>query len=109
VFVLTRKANNPELIFNNCKYKDAYWEMEAGELWQLSYSNHPTNECFICQKYKYGLIFIDKREANADLEEIRDPKIIQQVKDNLNLDAKCDDYTPIICGSVVDGGFKRKL
>lgn len=83
--------------------------MEAGELWQLSYSNHPTNECFICQKYKYGLIFIDKREANADLEEIRDPKIIQQVKDNLNLDAKCDDYTPIICGSVVDGGFKRKL
>jgi len=77
VFVLTRKADSPELIFNNCKYKDAYWDMEAGELWQLSYSNHPTNECFLCRKYKYGLIFVDTRGANADLEEIKDPKIIQ--------------------------------
>ena len=33
VFVLTRKVNNPELIFNNCRFKDLYWQMEAGEMW----------------------------------------------------------------------------
>lgn len=78
-------------------------------MWQLSYSNHPTNECFVCQKYKYGLIFVDKRGTNDELEEIRDMKVIKNVEEMLNLDEKCDDYTPIICGSVVAGGFKRKL
>ena len=109
VFVLTRKADNPELIFNDCRFKDLYWEMEAGEKWQLSYKKSPTNECFVCQKYKYGLIFVDKRADNSDLEEIKDPEIIAKVAANLNLEADHDGYAPIICGSIVNGGFNRKL
>ena len=35
--------------------------------------------------------------------------IIEKVKQDLNLEDRADDYTPIICGSVVAGGFKRKL
>ena len=55
------------------------------------------------------MIFIDKRESNDDLLEITDAKLILQVKESLKLNEKCDDYVPIICGSVVSGGFTRKL
>lgn len=54
-------------------------------------------------------MFIDKRGTNEDLEEIKDPAIIAKVKHELNLEDGADEYTPIICGSVVVGGFKRKL
>lgn len=106
--------NSPELIFNNCGYKDLYWEVDAGEKWQLSYKIGPTHDCYVCQKHKYGVVFIDKRGNNEDLEEIKDPAIIEKVKQDLNLEDGADDYTPIICGSVVggggyNGGFKRKL
>lgn len=101
--------NSPELIFNNCGYKDLYWEVDAGEKWQLSYKIGPTHDCYVCQKHKYGVVFIDKRGNNEDLEEIKDPAIIEKVKQDLNLEDGADDYTPIICGSVVGGGFKRKL
>jgi len=43
------------------------------------------------------------------MEEITDPAIIASVKADLNLEDGADEYTPIICGSVVGGGFKRKL
>ena len=43
------------------------------------------------------------------MEEIKDPAIIAGVKHDLNLEDGADDYTPIICGSVVGGGFRRKL
>ena len=33
----------------------------------------------VCQKYKYGVIFIDRRERNSDMKEIKDPKIIEEV------------------------------
>ena len=41
--------------------------------------------------------------------EIKDPKIILEVKHKLKLNESCEEYVPIICGSVVNGGFKRKL
>ena len=33
VFVLTRKIRMPELMFNNNKSKDLYWETDSGEMW----------------------------------------------------------------------------
>ena len=62
--VLTRKCGNPELIFNNNKFKDLYWEVDSAEQWQLSFNHETTNECYMCERYKYGLIFIDKCEQN---------------------------------------------
>jgi len=41
------------------------------------------------------------------LVESEDPKVILKVKENLKLND--DEYVPVICGSVVNGGFKRKL
>ena len=55
------------------------------------------------------MIYIDKCNKNEELEEIFDKNLIEKVKFNLNLNDSCDDYAPIICGSVVNGGFKRKL
>jgi hypothetical protein len=55
------------------------------------------------------MIFIDKFGDNTDLQEIKDPGIIRSVQQHLNLNDQSDEYAPIICGSVVDGGFERKL
>ena len=55
------------------------------------------------------MIFIDKSGKNNDLEEVKDPRIISEVVEKLNLNDHSDDYAPIICGTVVNGGFKRKL
>jgi hypothetical protein len=62
--VLTRKCGHPELIFNNNKFKDLYWEVDSAEQWQLSFNHETTNECYICERHKYGLIFFDKCEQN---------------------------------------------
>ena len=48
VCVLTRSVNSPELIFNACAHKDLYWEVDAGEKWQLSHKQGPTHDCYVC-------------------------------------------------------------
>ena len=55
------------------------------------------------------MIYVDRCYGNDELEEIKDPEIMEVVKYNLNLNDKYDDYAPVICGTVVNGGFKRKL
>ena len=96
----------PELIFNNNPSKDLFWETDSGEMWTLSQSKNPSNECFLCQKHKYAMIYVDKCFPNEELEEIKDRNIIEQVKFNLNLNDSSDDYAPLICGSVLSGtGF----
>ena len=51
--VLTRKVNEPDLIFNQYPYKDLYFEQDAGEQWVLS----EKSECFVCDKHKLTVIF----------------------------------------------------
>jgi hypothetical protein len=55
------------------------------------------------------MIFIDKRELNAGLDEIKDPEMVSKIAEYLNLEDNREDFTPIICGTVMDGGFTRKL
>jgi len=55
------------------------------------------------------MVYVDKCYDNEELEEIKDPKIIENVGKNLNLNDQSNDYAPIICGSVIHGGFDRKL
>lgn len=49
------------------------------------------------------------RGHNPGLEEIKDPKLIRQAKIDMNINDVIDNFAPVICGSVVNGGFKRKL
>ena len=55
------------------------------------------------------MIFIDKREQNTELDEIKDPETVSKIIEHLNLEDNREDFTPIICGTVTDGGFTRKL
>ena len=109
-FVVTRKLQHSELMYNNCRHKDAYWQVGAEERWQLSYRHKTSNECYVCQKHKLVMIFLDDAEANQDLVEIKDASIINQVRKNLNIEDHEDtQQTPIICGTIVKGEFTRKL
>lgn len=71
------------------------------------------NECFECHKHKYVAICYDQStqaNANASLKEIKDKQLVLKVKEALNLDIlHRDNTTPFICGTVVNGGFSRKL
>ena len=55
------------------------------------------------------MIYVDKYDNNDDLEEIHDKEIIEKMKSYMNVNDQFDDSVPIICGSVINGGFKRKL
>jgi len=97
------------MIFNNTVYKDHYWESDAGEQWKFSWKEESTNECYICEKHKYTVIFLSTKERNTDIKQITDNAIIEEVRKTLNIEEHCDSSTPIICGTMINGGFLRKL
>lgn len=107
--VLTRKLNHPELIFNNSNHQSTYFQQDSDMQWRVSYNGQFTHECYLCQKYKYTCIFLDKDGPNSNLVEIRDENIIKKVKENLNIEKTTDFRTPIICGTVTENGFQCKL
>lgn len=110
-FVVTRKINQPELIFNQNVNKDAYFDMDASENWQLQTENNPMTECHITHKHKYTMIFYEQgNQINSDLQEVTDPEVVERVKDSLNITFKeRKEIAPFICGSIVSGGYARKL
>ena len=65
----------------------------------------------MCQKYKCTCLFYDQEGENRGLLEIKDPELLDQIKDNLNLNFNDEDeVTPFVCGTIVQGGaFVRKL
>ena len=47
---------------------------------------------------------------NSGLQEIKNQDVLNKIKSILNLRKQdSEDIAPIICGTVVNGGFKRKL
>ena len=63
--VLTRKLNHPELIFNQRISDDddfdrRFFKVDANECWTLS----PKNECYICEKYHYTMIFYERSKLS---------------------------------------------
>jgi len=51
-----------------------------------------------------------KQKYNQELIEVQDEKLVKQIRDELNLNFdEHEDCNPIICGSIVNGGFVRKL
>jgi hypothetical protein len=56
------------------------------------------------------MIFYDQLISNDGLIEIKDKAVVDQIKDELNLTYhEADEIAPVICGTVVNGGFNRKL
>lgn len=85
-FVVTRKVNYTELIFNqkikNDKTKFKYFQKDHSLLWTLS----KKNECFICEKYKYTMVFFEKgiMGKNPELTEINDEEFLGIIKKDFN-------------------------
>lgn len=70
---MTRKVNYPELVFNQKIANDSnkalrYFQKDHDLIWKLS----KKNECFICEKYKYTIVFYERGllAKNPDLVEI---------------------------------------
>ena len=55
------------------------------------------------------MIFYNRRTNNPDLVEIKDQLIVNNVRKNLKLKKDEDHDTPIICGSIINGGFHNHL
>ena len=71
--------------------------------------------CPVCNKHKYTIIFFEQDTSdpwslNESLIEIKDKTIISQIQSDLNISYRYqNEIAPIIVGTVVTGGFKRKL
>ena len=115
-FVLTRKVNLPELIFNQNPNKDCYFEIDAGNKWRLS----DRCQCYSCHRYKYTMVFFKQAregqrpaDLNPEMKEVTNPELVTQIRDALNLSFKDKvDTAPYIVGTVVNDhprGFRRKL
>ena len=68
--VLTRQINEPDLIFNQCRTKDAYFELDACENWQLS----TKAECFVCQKHRFTIIFYKNEKLFEKMPNVDRPE-----------------------------------
>ena len=110
--ILTRKINNPELVFNKNPNKHKYFRVNAGEEWKLN--NTSKGECFMCDCHKYTVIFFNKgvlASNNPDLDEIKDKEFVALLKKEYQADPLNKGvYVPQIRGTVVGGtGFEQKL
>lgn len=105
-FIVCRKPNYPELIFNQKKQIDKYFIKDSCQNWAFS------EKCYVCERHTYVAIFYEQSTCaeNEGLIEIKNQDVIQEINDNLNLNLK-DNFmvAPFIIGSVVSGGFDRKL
>lgn len=116
-FIMQRQLNQPELIFNQCRYKDLYFEEDSSEYWHLQdQACGMSGGCPVCRKHKYTLIFYQQESSlvaisnNEGLTEIKERELIDHIKEELNLLPEDEqDIAPFICGTVVSGGFARKL
>ena len=56
--VLTRKLGHKELIFNETDEKSTYFLEDSASTW----IKMPRDNCWICEQWKYCLIFLDKKQ-----------------------------------------------
>ena len=117
-FVVTRRINHPELIFNQAAANDEtrkrFFNTDAASRWALSKSN----ECHCCDKYQYVIVCYERTaiSSNKELDEIKDKELLDQFKKEFDVNYRTykSRTAPLICGSIVESGinenrFTRKL
>lgn len=75
-FILNRKVNFPELIFNQDERQDKYFESDFSRKWQLLEPNFK-NGCYVCQKHKYTIIQYDQRINSETFETFGNNDLIE--------------------------------
>jgi len=117
IFILSRKLNHPELLFNQIPVRDStkhrFFKVDAGQSWTLS----SKDECYICEKHHYTVLFYERsKNCNKGLIEIKDSILLGELKkefqNNIGL---YKNHTPLVCGTVVNKNqhcrqkYSRKL
>lgn len=64
--MLTRKLGHPELVFNEKIGKTMHFETSAASKWSLSKGD----QCWICDKFKYTIIFFNREDPTQHWTEI---------------------------------------
>ena len=95
-----------------------YFEQDSSENWQLS----DKSECFVCHKHRLAVIFYKNDtlfpnplkapsgNPNEQLIEITDRDTVKKIRNELNINFdETEEVAPLICGTVVNGSFTRKL
>lgn len=116
-FVITRNIRHSELLFNDAwrpstTKRAPFFSKNAASKWKLS----PHSECYLCDQYRYVMIFYERGilSSNSQFTEIRDPDILQELRQQVESDGSDRQQMPLICGTLVrrqrgQGPFDRKL
>lgn len=112
-FIIYRGINLPELVFNQDPLQDQnvrkrYFEFDHFAKWSVSDNQNKKNNCLLCQKQKYAIIFYERSEnGNQDLYEIKDKEFVKKCRAEYKLKHSLEKKnlrkvkTPLICGTVV--------
>ena len=84
--MLTRKLNQPELIWNQDPKLDAFqksrfFNVDAAAAWKVS----KNSECYICDGHKYTVIFFQQGQFtkfNDDLYEVKNESLLKDFKNH---------------------------
>mmetsp|Transcript_35843 Transcript_35843/g.54947 ORF Transcript_35843/g.54947 Transcript_35843/m.54947 type:complete len:134 (+) Transcript_35843:4049-4450(+) len=105
-FLVTRKVNMPELVFNGRPEIDSYFDKDSGIKWSLA------KKCYVCDRHRYTMIFFDQRNPaeNPDLVEVTNPDTIDKIKKDINFSLRdVKDPAPFIFGSVVADNSSHRI
>ena len=112
-FVIYKGINLPELVFNQDPRQDQnvrkrYFEVDHFGKWTVSDNQNKKNNCFICQKQKYTIVFYERNaQGNQNLFEIKDKEFIKKCRAEYKLKHSLEKEnlkkikTPLICGTIV--------
>jgi hypothetical protein len=74
--VLARKLGHPELFFDENKTKSLNFTNNAACRWSLE----DRDGCWICQKWKYTVVFADTQNYSTFYSQITDKGVIDYLK-----------------------------
>lgn len=103
-FILTRKINHAELVFNQAPTKNCHFEVDASQKWKLR------KECYVCSKHHYVAIWYNQGagDQNTDLHEIKDAGVVASVQAALGLSIKDGLVNAPFLVGFGSAGFSRK-
>ena len=90
-----------ELVFNENKRKAFQFEVDSAQSWQVA----ERDGCWVCQKWKYTVVFVDRSKYNNHFSEVTDPKVIEYIRREYKLDEpdlliSKNTRNPTIMGSI---------
>jgi len=99
--VITRILGHPELIFNQGDSKNTHFKVNAQARW----TRMQNSECWICDQWKYCVVFFSRKNWKQHYSLITDEERTQKMQELYDLDqedlllVQNKDY-PLVLGSI---------